>query len=134
MTVSHKGLPNLDNPRSQDLMKFFMAHTAELLRSQSPSYIELYRKYMPQMAEQAPALSESLLALAALQLGLQKNDKRLRTVDAATHYHHAVRLHYKALGDPDALKNDSLLATSLMLAQYEVRYMFCIILRHSSFC
>lgn len=122
MTLAPPRPPTLDNPTNQELLAIYMKLSAKRLADTSPSYIDLFRKYIPAMAHDSPALMEGILALAALQTGLMKKDLRMITVDAASHYQKSLKQHFRAVSDPDFRNKDtdSLLATSIILSHYEV--------------
>jgi len=86
----------------------------------SPIYIDLFRKYIPAMAQQSSALMESLLAIAALQVGMMKQDQNMVIVEAANHYQRALTLHGQNLTDASLRTHDATLATALMMTDYEV--------------
>lgn len=122
MTLAPPRPPTLDNPTNQELLAIYMKLSAKRLADTSPSYIDLFRKYIPAMAHDSPALMEGILALAALQTGLMKKDLRMITVDAASHYQKSLKQHFRAVSDPDFRNKDtdSLLATSIILSHYEI--------------
>lgn len=122
MTLAPPRPSALDDSTNKGLLEIYLKLSAKRLADTSPSYIDLFRKYIPAMAHNSPALMEGILALAALQTGLMKKDPRMMTVDAASHYQKALKQHYKAVSDPDFgnKDTDSLLATSIILSHYEV--------------
>ena len=73
------------------------------------------------MAQESPALMEALLGLAGLQRVLAEGEDVKPSVQAIIHYQKALELHQDSLQDPDSLKSDIPLATSLILSHYEVR-------------
>ncbi|KAL7271209.1 hypothetical protein RUND412_006046 [Rhizina undulata] len=120
MTMSPPRPSSLESPSNQELMSAYLKVSAKRLADTSPSYIDLFRKYVPAMAHDSPALLEAMLALAAVNIGLMRKDSRLISVDAALHYHRALRHHIAALEDPESRAKDALLATSILLSHYEI--------------
>lgn len=124
MTLAPPRPSTLDSPTNQELLTIYLELSAKRLADTSPSYIDLFRKYIPAMAHDSPALMEGILALAALQTGLMRKDSRIMTLEAASHYQKSLKGHYRAVSNPDfRMKDtDSLLATSIILSHYEVFY------------
>lgn len=72
------------------------------------------------MAHEYPALMEAMLALAAIQVGLLRKDARITSTHAPMHYEWALRGHFRGVADTEIMKTDVPLATSILLAFYEV--------------
>jgi len=105
---------------SQELFQYYLDVPARRLVDSSPSYIDLFRKYVPAMAQESPALMEGLLGLASIQQELAEGKDDKPSVKAIMHYQRALEMHYQSLQDPDTLESDIPLATSLILSHYEV--------------
>ncbi|KAF3934338.1 hypothetical protein ABW19_dt0210649 [Dactylella cylindrospora] len=112
--------PTLKKAGDNYLLQAYLAVTAPMLQYTSPSYVSLWTRYLPSMAQESPALMEAMLALAALQVGLRDNDTKYLTVEAPTHYHRALMAHGKALAAPDVLEQDAPLATALLMGMFEL--------------
>jgi len=119
MTLPPPRPANLESPTNRELLQAYLDISAKRLADSSPSYVDLFRKYIPAMAYDSTALMEGILALAAIQIGLMRRDPRI-AVDAASHYHKSLKSHFKAVADPNSRSKDSLLATSIILGHYEV--------------
>jgi len=119
MTLPPPRPANLESPTNRELLQAYLDISAKRLADTSPSYVDLFRKYIPAMAYDSTALMEGILALAAIQIGLMRRDPRI-AVDAASHYHKSLKSHFKAVADPNSRSQDSLLATSIILGHYEV--------------
>lgn len=110
------------NRHYQELMHAYLHLTADRLADMSPCYIDFWRTYIPSMAfgpNGSLALLNAMVALAALHIApLQADDTRGK-LRAWEFYHLALQNHRQAPdhGPPD----DWMLATSLILAHYEVR-------------
>lgn len=120
-TLTAPRSPSLEQPCNQRLFESFLNVSAVRMGHNSPIYIDLYRKYIPAMAQQVPALMESLLAIAALQIGMMKQDQHMVMVEATNHYQTALMLHGQRLACPQSRIEDATLATALMMTDYEVR-------------
>lgn len=112
--------PSLKKAGDNYLLQAYLAVTAPRLQYTSPSYVNIWTKYLPSMAQESPALMEAMLALAALQVGLRDNDQTYLTVEAPTHYHRALMAHGKALQDPDVTSKEAPLATAILMGMFEV--------------
>lgn len=111
--------PVLEVPKNQYLLQMYFEIVAPRMAATSPLCLDLFGKEIPAMAQEFPALMEAMLALAAIQGGLLRHDEVLAT-DAAMHYEWALRGHFRGVADPELMKTDIPLATSLLLAFYEV--------------
>ena len=111
----------LDHVDNQALFQYYLEVPAQRLADSSPSYTDLFRKYVPAMAQDSPALMESLLGLADVQLALTAGQGDKLSLKSLTHYQRALEMHYYSLQEPWILKSDTPLATSLILSHYEVR-------------
>ncbi|KAF8459501.1 fungal-specific transcription factor domain-containing protein [Terfezia claveryi] len=110
----------LDNVDNQELFQYYLDVPAQRLVDSSPSYIDVFRKYIPAMAQESPALMEGLLGLASIQQELAEGKDDRPSVKTIMHYQRALEMHYQSLKDPDALESDIPLATSLILSHYEL--------------
>lgn len=72
------------------------------------------------MAQESSALMESLLTLAAVQIGLMRRDDHILTRIAPLHYGRALIGHYQSLEAPDVRESDVPLATSIILSHIEL--------------
>ena len=72
------------------------------------------------MAQDSPALMESLLGLADVQLALAVGQGDKLSLKSLKHYQRALEMHYYSLQGSEALNSDTPLATSLILSHYEV--------------
>ncbi|CUS08127.1 unnamed protein product [Tuber aestivum] len=120
MTLPPPRPANLESPTNRELLQAYLDISAKRLADTSPSYVDLFRKYIPAMAYDSTGLMEGILALAAIQIGLMRKDTRIVAVDAASHYHKALKAHFNAVADPNSRSKDSLLATSIILGHYEI--------------
>ncbi|KAJ6264663.1 hypothetical protein Dda_0812 [Drechslerella dactyloides] len=112
--------PSLKRSSDQYLLQAYLAVTAPRLQYTSPSYINLWSKYIPAMAQESPALMEAMLAFAALQVGLRDNDYNYLTVEAPTHYHRALMAHGKALAEQESMTSYAPLATAILMGMFEL--------------
>lgn len=119
MTLPPPRPPDLEDPRNEDLMRLYIEHASKVLSDTSPTYIDLFRKYIPAMAQNSPALLGSVLAFTALHEGLRRKNRTLTSIDAREHYDKALRAHY--ISCQQSLDNDALLATVILLSHFEVR-------------
>src|SRR5271170_2628665 len=108
------------NRHYQELMHAYLHLTADRLADMSPCYIDFWRSYIPAMAfgpNGSLALLNAMVALAALHIApLQADDSRGK-LRAWEFYHLALQHQGNATASsPD----DWVLATSLILAHYEV--------------
>lgn len=110
----------LDNVDNQQLFQYYLDFPAQRLADTSPSYIDLFRKYVPAMAQESPALMEGLLGLAGLQMALAEGKDAKPSMKSIMHYQKSLELHQNSLQDPESLTSDIPLATSLILSHYEV--------------
>ena len=109
----------LSDARNRELLREFIDHSAKGLADCCPTYIDLYRREIPAMAYKSEGLLQAVLALSAVQLSLrQKNEKIM--MEAVGHYHAALSAHVRAVQDPESVHKDFLVATSIILAYYEV--------------
>lgn len=128
MTLPPPRPANLESPTNRELLQAYLDISAKRLADTSPSYVDLFRKYIPAMAYDSTGLMEGILALAAIQIGLMRRDPRI-AVDAASHYHKSLKSHFKAVADPNSRSEDSLLATSIILGHYEVFFPWLLLFR-----
>ncbi|EPS44609.1 hypothetical protein H072_1393 [Dactylellina haptotyla CBS 200.50] len=112
--------PSLKKAGDHYLLQAYLAVTAPRLQYTSPSYINLWSKYIPSMAQESPALMEAMLAFAALQVGLRDNDQRYLMVEAPTHYHRALMAHGQALGAQESMTSYAPLATAILMGMFEL--------------
>ncbi|KAK6537946.1 hypothetical protein TWF694_010841 [Orbilia ellipsospora] len=112
--------PSLKKAGDHYLLQAYLAVTAPRLQYTSPSYINLWSKYIPSMAQESPALMEAMLAFAALQVGLRDNDQRYLVVEAPTHYHRALMAHGKALAEQESMNSYAPLATAILMGMFEL--------------
>ncbi|KAI5806272.1 fungal-specific transcription factor domain-containing protein [Geopyxis carbonaria] len=118
MTLPPPRPPDLEDPRNRDLMRLYIEHASKVLSDTSPTYIDLFRKYIPAMAQKSPALLGSVLAFTALHEGLRRKNWALTSIDAREHYDKALRAHY--ISCQESLDNDALLATVILLSHFEI--------------
>ncbi|KAF3316071.1 hypothetical protein TWF173_002848 [Orbilia oligospora] len=111
---------SLKQPGDHYLLQAYLAVTAPRLQYTSPSYINLWSKYIPAMAQESPALMEAMLAFAALQVGLRDNDQRYLMVEAPTHYHRALMAHGRALAQHESMTSYAPLATAILMGMFEL--------------
>jgi len=120
----HKSLNWVNSNRNyQELLHVYIHKSAPRLDAYSPNYIELWRSYVPAMAfgpNGSPALLNAMAALAALQIAPFQRDPQ-------NGYDRAERYYIAALQDHQILDSvqkddleDSMLATALLMAHYEV--------------
>ncbi|KAF3906332.1 hypothetical protein ABW20_dc0103746 [Dactylellina cionopaga] len=119
-TIAPMRPPTLKKAGDHYLLQAYLAVTAPRLQYTSPSYINLWSKYIPAMAQDSPALMEAMLAFAALQVGLRDNDQRYLVVEAPTHYHKALMAHGKALAENEAMTSYAPLATAILMGLFEL--------------
>ena len=110
------------NRHYQELMHAYLHLTADRLADMSPCYIDFWRSYIPAMAfgqNGSLALLNAMVALAALHIAPLQADNARGKQRAWEFYHLALQHQGQATGSsPD----DWVLATSLILAHYEVIY------------
>ncbi|EWC45565.1 hypothetical protein DRE_05423 [Drechslerella stenobrocha 248] len=112
--------PTLKKSSDHYLLQAYLAVTAPRLQYTSPSYINLWSRYIPAMAQESPALMEAMLAFAALQVGLRDDDPKYLTVEAPTHYHRALMAHGKALAEQQSMTSYAPLATAILMGMFEL--------------
>ena len=109
------------NRHYQELMHAYLHLTADRLADMSPCYIDFWRTYIPSMAfgpNGSLALLNAMVALAALHIApLQADDTRGKL--RAWEFYHLALQHHRTAPDHSA-PDDWMLATSLILAHYEV--------------
>ena len=110
------------NRHYQELMHAYLHLTADRLADISPCYIDIWRTYIPSMAfgpNGSLALLNAMVALAALHIApLQADDKRGK-IRAWEFYQLALQFQRENTSSPRT-PDDWMLATSLILAHYEV--------------
>lgn len=111
----------LDKFENQELFQYYLDIPGRRLADTSPSYIDLFRKYVPAMAQDSPSLMMALLGLAGIQQELLSEgggDKP--SLKSIKHYQRALEMHFRSLQEPETLTTDIPLATSIILSHYEV--------------
>ena len=120
-------LPNIPvsrRPEYEHLIQAWFEVSAPYMFNVGPAFVDIWRTHIPGMAlasDGSQALLEAMLALSSLQTAYNLNNYEQGLDRAAQHYHTAVALHAAALGSQSSKAyNDSKLATSLLLALYEL--------------
>jgi hypothetical protein len=109
------------NREYQELMHAYLHLTVDRLADSSPSYMDMWRSYIPSMAfgeNGSLALLDAMCALAALHIAPLQSDPEKGKDRAMAHYTTAIQHHH----NPESLfaLDDAVLATSLLFAHYEV--------------
>jgi len=111
------------NRNYQELFHTYLHKSAPRLDAYSPTYIELWRTYVPAMAfgqnGSAPLLN-SMAALAAIQMARFQRDPQSGYDRAERYYIAALQDHQILDLDQQDNLDDAMLATALLLAHYEV--------------
>ena len=115
------------NREYQELMHAYLHLSADRMADISPCYMDIWRSYIPSMAfgeEGSLALLSALVALAALHIASLQDDRDRGIQRAMGHYITSIG-HLREADTLLTVKlDDAALATTLILAHYEVRHLY----------